>query len=102
MKNSRNGMRLIAIVIIGAIMSGCAIYANVGAPLDLNLDKTDLGTKVGRADAYSILWLFAWGDASYAAAARNGNIKVLKHADQHLVQAILGLYVHWQVIVYGD
>jgi hypothetical protein len=57
---------------------------------------------VGTAEAYSVLWLVAWGDASYEAAARNGNITVLKHADQEIFQVLLGVYSRWRVVVYGD
>jgi hypothetical protein len=91
----------ILIVALGIGMTGCA-YVHTKTPLDMNLDKTDLGTKVGTATAYSVLWLVAWGDASYAAAARNGGITVLKHSDQEAFQVLLGLYSRYRVIVYGD
>jgi hypothetical protein len=82
-------------------LTGCA-YVNTKTPLDTNLNQTELGTKIGTAEAYSILWLVAWGDASYAAAARNGGITVLRHADQQSLQVFLGLYTRFRVIVYGD
>jgi TRL-like protein family len=80
---------------------GCA-YMNVKTPFDLNLDKTELGTKKGVAEAYGLLWLFAWGDASYAKAAENGHITVLRHADQEIFQILFGVYTRWRVVVYGD
>lgn len=89
------------IVILVISTSGCA-YVHTITPHDDDLDKTDLGSKVGTAEAYSVLWLVAWGDASYAKAAENGNIKVLKHADQESFQVLLGLFTRWRVIVYGD
>lgn len=91
----------IVLVIIFTV-SGCAVYGNIKAPFDTDLNRTDLGSKKGVATAYSLLWLVAWGDASYAAAAQNGDITVLKHADQHTVQVLFGLYTRWRVIVYGD
>jgi hypothetical protein len=98
----RHAIRLLGILMVVAmIASGCA-YVNARSPYDKDLDKTDLGSKVGTAHAYSVLWLFAWGDASYATAARNGNITVMKHADQHITQVLLGLYSRWTVVVYGD
>jgi hypothetical protein len=98
----RNGVRLLGILLLAAMLaSGCA-YVNARSPYDTDLDATDLGSKVGTAQAYSVLWLFAWGDASYAAAARNGGITVMKHADQHIEQVLLGLWSRWTVIVYGD
>jgi hypothetical protein len=86
---------------LGIVMGGCA-YVDVKTPYDTDLDKTELGSKKGTADAYSVLWLFAWGDASYAAAAKNGNIKVMKHADQEMYQFLFGAYTRWRVVVYGD
>ena len=83
------------------LFTGCA-YVHVKAPFDNDLDRTELGSKTGTADAYCIFWLVAWGDAGYAEAARNGNIKVMKHADQEIHQIFFGCYTHWKVIVYGD
>lgn len=89
------------IIVLGISLTGCA-YVNTKTPFDTNLDRTELGAKVGTAEAYSILWLVAWGDASYAAAARNGDIKVLRHADQETFQVLLGLYTRMRIVVYGD
>jgi hypothetical protein len=93
--------RCAAALLAALMLCGCA-YVHTKTPFDANLDQTDLGTKVGTAEARSILWLVAWGDASYEAAARNGGIKVLKHADQEDLVVLFGLYVRWRVIVYGD
>ncbi len=82
-------------------VSGCA-YVNIRTPFDTDLNRTDLGSKKGVATAYSLLWLVSWGDASYAAAAKNGDITILKHADQEMQQILLGLYTRWRVVVYGD
>ena len=81
--------------------SGCA-YVNTKTPYDRDLDRTEIGSKVGKAEAYSVLWLVAWGDASYEKAARTGGITVLKHADQEIFQVLLGIYTRWTVVVYGD
>lgn len=81
--------------------SGCA-YVNTKTPYDRDLDRTEIGSKVGKAEAYSVLWLVAWGDASYEKAARNGGITVLKHADQEIFQVLLGIYTRWTVVVYGE
>ena len=91
---------LLSIVLVSAI-SGCA-YVNIKTPYDRDLNRTQLGSKTGVSQAYSLLWLVAWGDASYETAARNGNITVLKHADQEIFQVFFGLYTRWRVIVYGD
>ena len=89
------------VMIIAMAVSSCA-YVDVKSPFDTNLDKTELGSKVGVAQAYSVLWLFTWGDTSYATAAKNGNITVIRHADQQIQQVLFGLYTRWRIIVYGD
>ena len=88
-------------VCILLVFSGCA-FVNIKTPFDTDLDKTELGSKRGTAQAYSVLWLVSWGDASYATAAKNGGITVMKHADQEMQQVLLGLYTRWRVVVYGD
>ena len=96
--------RRITIAILVSILlvfSGCA-FVNIKTPFDTDLDKTELGSKRGTAQAYSVLWLVSWGDASYATAAKNGGITVMKHADQEMQQVLLGLYTRWRVVVYGD
>lgn len=83
------------------VLSGCA-YVNVKSPLDVDLDRTTMGEKKGVSEARGILWLFAWGDASYAAAAANGGITTLRHADQETFILLFGLYSRWRSVVYGD
>ncbi|MDA8137520.1 MAG: hypothetical protein M0036_02600 [Desulfobacteraceae bacterium] len=94
-------LTLVVLLLSALFFSGCA-YVHTKTPYDDNLDKTELGTKVGTAQAYSVLWLVAWGDASYAAAAKNGNITVMRHADQESLSILFGLYIRWRVMVYGD
>ncbi len=83
------------------VVYGCA-YVNVSTPYDTDLNRTQLGSKTGTAEAYSLFWLVAWGDASYTAAARNGQITVMQHADQEVLQVLFGLYTRWRIVVYGD
>jgi len=97
----KSGIKLAIILAVILIFSGCA-YVHIKTPYDTDLDKTELGSKIGIAQAYSLFWLVSWGDASYAAAAKNGNIKTLRHADQETTQIFLGIYTRWRVIVYGD
>lgn len=92
---------LIIILILGLTFCGCA-FVNVKTPYDTDLDRSELGSKTGTAEAYSVLWLFAWGDASYARAAQNGGITVLRSADQEIFQILFGLYTRWRIVVYGD
>ena len=83
------------------LMSAC-VYMNVKEPLDTDLKETQLGTKVGKSQAQSILGIVAWGDAGTQAAARDGGITTLMHADKETL-AILGVvYARIRTIVYGD
>jgi hypothetical protein len=99
MKSVRTAIFII--LVVGLAFYGCA-YVNVKTPYDKDLDRTELGSKEGIAEAYSLLWLFAWGDASYARAAENGDITILRSADQEIFQILFGLYTRWRVVVYGD
>ena len=81
--------------------SGCA-YMHVQRPLDTNFGNTQLGSKEGRSNAYSVLWLFAWGDAGTKAAATQGNIKVISYADTEVKSVLLGMYSRVTTVVYGD
>ncbi|MDL2268984.1 TRL-like family protein [Desulfosarcina sp. OttesenSCG-928-A07] len=99
-----NRLHFIVMVTLMALLvglAGCA-YVNVKSPLDVNLNQTQLGTKIGTAEARSVLWLFAWGDASYATAAKNGGITTIRHSDQEVFTVFFGLYSRWRVVVYGD
>lgn len=97
----KRGITLVVLLSVLLLFSGCA-FVNIKTPFDTDLDNTEFGSKRGTAQAYSLLWLVSWGDASYAAAAKNGGIKVMKHADQEMQQVLLGLYTRWRVVVYGD
>ena len=76
-------------------------FTSTEAPLDVDVDKTQLGSKVGKASTQCVFGLVAWGDASTAAAARNGNLKVINHADYSSLN-VLGFYSSYTTIVYGD
>ena len=95
----RTNIVVTALVLL--LFTGCA-YVDVRTPYDTDLNQTQLGSKTGTAEAYSLFWLVAWGDASYATAARNGNITVMRHADQEVQQVLFGLFTRWRIIVYGD
>jgi hypothetical protein len=98
----RNSMvGLICIVLVAALIQGCA-YSHIQRPLDTNFDETSLGSKIGRASSQCILWLFAWGDSGTKAAADNGGITVIKHADTESIMVLFGLYTRLTTVVYGD
>jgi hypothetical protein len=96
---------MISMIVLAALLaltlSSC-LYSHVTAPLDTDLDRTQLGHKEGRASAYSVLWLFSWGDAGTAHAAKNGHITTVNHMDVELFSVLFGLYTRTTTIVYGD
>ena len=83
------------------LLSGC-LYAKVTAPLDTDTNKTTIGTKIGRASTYSVLWLVAWGNGGTDAAARNGEIKVIEHLDIEYESYLFGTYSKVTTIAYGE
>ncbi|NBW39971.1 hypothetical protein EBR25_03100 [bacterium] len=82
-------------------VAGCA-YVDVKAPLDKDVNRTELGSKVGTSSSQSVLWLFAWGDAGTDAAARNGGITTIMHLDVAYRSYLFGLYSERKTIAYGD
>ena len=93
--------KLISCFLISTIFSGC-LYSNTRFPLDEDLWKTELGTKVGVASNYSVLWLVAWGDAGVKKAAENGGLTTINHMDMGIESYVFGLYLRRDTIVYGD
>lgn len=92
---------LVPAALIWLATTGC-VYMNVTQPLDTDLDQTKLGSKVGRSEAQSILGLIAWGDAGTQAAAREGGITTLNHADSQVFSILGFVYSRVSTIVYGD
>lgn len=89
------------LTIVAAALPGC-LYANFKTPLDTDLQQTELGSKTGEASWQSILWLVAWGDAGTQAAAQDGGLSVINHADRKILSVLFGLYAKETTIVYGD
>jgi len=97
--------RFIRLSLVAALcslsLSSC-LYVNTTTPLDINLDKTHLGDKVGEASLQSVLWLVTWGDAGTKAAADNGGITQINHADRRTRVYFFGIYARYTTVVYGD
>ena len=94
-------VRLVATLVATATLTGC-LYVNATYPLDINMDRTPLGTKVGQATRYSVLWAVAWGDGGTQAAARNGGLTVINNADTHDEVYLFGVFARRTTIVYGE
>ena len=93
--------KLFTVALLVFLLSGC-VYSKVKAPLDTDVENTSLGSKVGQASNYSVLWLVAWGDAGTQAAASNGGISVVKHLDIEQQIILFGAFSRMTTIAYGD
>ena len=94
--------KAVALIAVTALfLTGC-IYSNIKTPLDRDLDKTEMGTKVGEASMYSVLWMVSWGDSSTAAAAKDGDISIVNHMDMQVFSLLFGMYTRTTTIAYGD
>lgn len=101
--------KLLVIAAVAVLLSGCAayttspvigfLYTDVQAPLAAT--SNTVATKVGTAEAKSILGIVATGDASINAAAQKAGIKKISHVDYHS-KSILGIYATYTVYVYGE
>jgi hypothetical protein len=91
----------IAICLLVLLNHGCA-YMHTQSPLDIDFDNTSLGSKVGKSHTYSVLWLVSWGDGGTKAAAEDGGITVIRHADIETYIILFGLYAKITTVVYGD
>lgn len=92
---------VVMITVAAMLMTGC-VYSNIKTPLDRDLDKTEMGTKVGEASMYSVLWMVSWGDSSTAAAAKDGSISTVNHMDMQIFSVLFGMYTRTTTIAYGD
>lgn len=75
------------------------LYTDVKAPLAVTSNEGS--SKVGSAEATSILGLVATGDASIDAAAKSAGITKIHHVDYYSTN-ILGIYATFTVLVYGE
>ncbi len=94
-------MRALVLAVALFLLPGC-LYTNIRTTLDTDLNQTKLGTKTGEAELQSILWMIAWGDSGVQAAANQGQLTTITHADQKLFSLLFGLYTRQATVVYGD
>ncbi len=94
-------LMVMMLAFVSISLAGC-LYSHVTLPYGTELNKTELGHKKGTSSMYSVLWLFAWGDAGAAAAAKNGEITTLTHMDREVYAILFGIYTRQTTIVYGE
>jgi|SRR5690625_44889 len=75
------------------------LYTDVEAPVAVTSNSGS--SKVGEAEATSILGLVATGDASIEAAAKKAGITKIQHVD-YKSTSVLGVFSKFTVIVYGE
>ena len=102
-------IKLLAMVIsVAALMSSCAmvktplsgyLYSSVKSPVAVTSNSGS--SKVGTAQASSILGWVATGDASIQAAAKNAGITKISYIDEEGT-SILGFYATYKIYVYGE
>ena len=93
--------RVPALFIVTLTLSGC-LYVNITSPLDVDMNETRTGSKMGQSASHMIFWAVAWGDAGTQAAAKEGGITNILNADRRTQSYVLGLYTKQTTIVYGD
>jgi hypothetical protein len=98
---------LVLALCCAVLITGCAMaHGPVLAPVTINMKgpvsagPSMTGSKTGRAEAWGIV-LYATGDASISAAAKNGGITRIHHVDQETMN-ILWVYAKYTTIVYGE
>lgn len=104
----KKAILLASAIAAAASLSGCAVvgtplsgvvYTNMNYPITAT--TSEQGSKTGEASASSILGIIATGDASVAAAAKNGGITKIKTVDVK-TSNILGIYATYTVVVTGE
>ncbi len=75
------------------------IYTDLKAPLMAT--SNPVASKVGTAEATSILGIVATGDASIEAAAKKAGITRISHVDYE-ASSVLGVFAKFTVYVYGE
>ena len=76
-----------------------AVYMDTTEPTAVT--SNNLGTKVGQAEALSVLGVAAVGDAGIEKAAKQAGIKKVSHIDKKTF-SILGLFTKITYTVYGE
>jgi hypothetical protein len=100
--------KIFSVLVVALMFTSCAtvksplsgvFYTDVKAPVIATSNSNS--TKVGSAEATSILGIVATGDASIEVAAKSAGITKIHHVDEHST-SILGFYATYTVYVYGE
>jgi hypothetical protein len=100
----KNKLVLSLLAAAAVVLSSCgaprvgALFTDISAPVTATSSG---GSRVGTAQSQCILGLVATGDASIAAAKRNGGISTVSSVDEH-VHSILGIITTYTTTVRGN
>jgi len=94
--------RIILTMLLSSLLLSSCAYTNIQMPMDKNFNETELGSKEGKSSTHLVLFLLSWGDSGTRAAAADGEIKVIKHADRQVFSLLFGLYTRISTVAYGD
>lgn len=84
------------------IMPPMGAITSISAPLSAEYSpETTVSTRSGRASTFAVLGLVSVGDCSIEAAARDGGLRQVNHADYSYLN-ILGIWQRFTVKVYGE
>lgn len=89
----------LALTSCGAVGLVGAVYMDTTEPTAVT--SNTLGTKVGQAEALSVLGVAAVGDAGIEKAAKQAGIKKVSHVDKKTF-SVLGLFTKVTYTVYGE
>lgn len=96
-------------LLLAVALGGCAtamspvngsLYSNISGPL-LATDNPEKPSKIGRASMRTIMGVYAVGDASIDAAAKNAGITRIHHVDYE-TESVFGIVADFTVVVYGN
>ena len=118
MKLTKSLCLVVAVLAIGLFSSGCAtmIYpggstpggvflTNVRAPAQSLAVATDPSVRTfrkGTSSCSSLMFMFAFGDASVDSAMRDQGITKVHHVDYQVNSFMFGFWVSMTTIVYGE
>ena len=91
-------LALSSCAVVASPLTG-VIYTDMKAPLAVT--SNPVASKVGTAEATSILGIVATGDASIEAAAKKAGITRISHVDYE-ANSVLGVFAKYTVYVYGE
>ncbi len=102
-------LSMLALACVGMMMTSCGVMSSAAGTglfytdvqTGVAVTSNTVGNKVGISHANGVLGLILTGDASIAAAAKDGGIKKISHVDQSQ-HSILGIITTYETIVYGE